>query len=709
MKKPGIIIAAAVAAILAGIGVYVARNPDLPARGLPQAVLHPFGQRTSPDWRAWVSNVAGSGLAGVVDGAAAASRFSDPYGVAIAHDGTIYVADGGDSNRIRRIAPDGTVSTLAGGREGYADGPAASAAFNTPSGLALDTNGNLYVADTGNHVIRRIARDGTVSTVAGSGKPGFADGKGAGASFNGPVGVAVDRAGIVYVADTYNDRVRRIAPDGMVSTVAGAAGPGDADGPAASAGFDTPTALAVAADGSIFVADTGNNAIRKIGKDGQVSTFAAAPEHEKRPILREPVGLALARDGYLYAACGSGGRILQFAPDGSYHALVNADPAATEGDDADVRLYAPRGLALERDGSLLATDALALRVQRLAAKRVTATLAHAPAKDTPRKDAMPWPVSPQYGEHEVVGLMGEVRGNYDGESRDHFHGGLDIRADVGQPVLAVAPAKVSDPFPNWGFGQLGEGMSVGALSYIHMRVGRDPRGHAVDPRFEVLLNAKGKPDRVRVRRGTRFAVGDELGTVNAMSHVHLEYFPGGPKSNPLALPFTGIVDHIPPHIDRIALYDDAGHLLKPKRGKRLVVPRSLATMHIVADAWDQMDGNLARRRLGLYKVGYQVLRADGTPLPGFEQPLVTQVYNRLPRDRDAVKVVYAPASGITVYGSKSTRFVYAVTNTLHDGQATAGGWRIDAMEPGDYLLRIYAADYAGNVATAGRDLKLTIE
>ena len=633
MKKQGIILAAIAAALLAGIGVYIARSPEPTLR---QAVLRPFGQHTNPDWRAYVSTLAGNGLAGIVDGAAAASRFSDPYGVAVARDGTVYVADGGDSNRIRRIAPDGTVSTLAGGREGHADGPAASATFDTPSGLALDSHGNLYVADTGNHVIRRIAHDGAVSTIAGSGKPGYADGKGAEASFNGPVGVAVDKAGIVYVADTYNDRIRRIAPDGTVSTVAGAGGPGEADGSAASAGFDTPTALAVAADGTIFVADTGNNAIRKIGTDGQVSTFAAAPENEKRPILRAPTGLALARDGFLYAASGSGGRILQFAPDGSYHALVNADPAGTDGDDGDVRLYAPRGLALERDGSLVAADALALRVQRLAARPAATAARPAPEQDAPSRAPMPWPVSPQFGEHEVVGLMGEVRGNYDGESRDHFHGGLDIRADVGQPVLAVAPSKVTDPFPNWGFGRLGEGISVGALSYIHMRVGRDRKGHAIDPRFELLLNAKGKPERVRVRRGTRFAAGDELGTVNAMSHVHLEYFPGGPKSNPLALPFTGIVDNIPPHIDKVALYDDAGHVLKPARGKRLVVPRSLVSVHIMADAYDQMDGNLARRRLGLYKLGYQVLHADGTPLPGFEQPLITQVYNRL-RSRSCMR------------------------------------------------------------------------
>lgn len=129
-------------------------------------MLKPFAARTSPDWLAYVSTLAGNGLAGTVDGAAHASRFSDPYGVAIDAKGDVYVADGGDSNRIRRIAADGVVSTFAGGREGFADGAGANAAFNTPSSLAFDRHGNLYVADTGNHAIRlRCTTPATTSCV----------------------------------------------------------------------------------------------------------------------------------------------------------------------------------------------------------------------------------------------------------------------------------------------------------------------------------------------------------------------------------------------------------------------------------------------------------------------------------------------------------------------------------------------------------------
>jgi hypothetical protein len=374
-----------------------------------------------------------------------------------------------------------------------------------------------------------------------------------------------------------------------------------------------------------------------------------------------------------------------------------------------VRLYGPRGIALQRDGSLVVSDALAFRVHRLSVPKA-GEAAPAPLQPPlpPMPATMPWPVGPQDAPHEVVGLMGEVRGSYDGESRDHFHAGLDIKADIGQRVLAVAASKVSDPFATWGFGGLGEGVSIGPLSYIHMRVGRDSRGKSLDPRFQLIASANGKPVRVRVPRATRFAVGDPLGTVNSMAHVHLDYYPGGAPVNPLGLPFVGLADSVPPHIESIALYDSRNHRLVPKKG-RLRVQRGLGELSIVVDAYDQMDGNLARRRLGLYKLGYQLLRADQSAMAGFEQPLITQVYDRLPRERQAVKLLYAARSGITVYGSKATHFAYAVNNTLLGGHAMPGSWKVDSLVPGDYILRIYAADYGGKVATIGRDLALTVE
>src|SRR4030095_10761193 len=171
---------------------------------------------TPVGWKAHVSTIAGDGSPVLRDGRQ--SGFSDPFGVAVAADGTIYVADAGESNRIRKISPDGNVTTLAGGGEGFADGTGASASFNTPSALALGHDGNLYVADTGNNRIRKITPEGVVSTVAGNGTAGYADGPGSQAQFDGPIGVAVDTKGNIYVADTYNDRIRKISSDGVVTT-----------------------------------------------------------------------------------------------------------------------------------------------------------------------------------------------------------------------------------------------------------------------------------------------------------------------------------------------------------------------------------------------------------------------------------------------------------------------------------------------------------
>ncbi len=711
VKRITIIAALAGAGILAGgAALYFGGGGQegAPRRALWLAAEAP----TKPAWTARVTPLAGDGGNGVVDGAAAASRFSDPFGVALDLQGNAYVADAGDSNRIRRIAPDGVVSTFAGGREGFADGVGTAAAFHTPSALALDRKGNLYVADTGNHAIRRIAPDGSVSTLAGDGQPGYQDGLGRAARFNGPVGLAVDKEGNVYVADTYNDRIRRIAPDGSVTTVAGNGVPGTGDGMASVAGFDTPTAVAVDKKGVLYVADTGNDAVRRIDADGMVATIAKPLENDPQPVLRRPSGLALTGDGYLYVSSGAGGRIVQIAPDGTSHALTDIDrpPEASYGSDGTVRLYAPRGIAVRRDGSLVVADGQALRVFSLAEPKQGEPATPIRAAAFTRSEPMPWPVGPQQEVHEVVGVMGEVRGSYDGESRHHFHAGLDIRADIGSRVLAVLPSKISDPYPNWGFGSLGEGMSLGPFSYIHMRVGREANGKALDERFQLLAGANGKPERVRVRRGTRFAVGEALGTINPMAHVHMDYYPGGAVVNPLTLPFVGLRDTIPPTIQGIALYDAAGKRIRPARkGQPLRVARAQGEVNIVVDAYDQMDGNLARRRLGLYKLGYQVLHADGRPVPGFEAPLITQVYDRLPREREAVKLVYADSSGITVYGSKVTRFAYAVSNTMQGGQALPGSWKVADLAPGEYILRIHAADYAGLVATAGRDLPVTVE
>ncbi|MCX7680782.1 MAG: NHL repeat-containing protein [Anaerolineae bacterium] len=215
-----------------------------------------------------VTTLAGSLEAGYKDGSGTGARFRSPAGIAVDAQGNIYVADT-NNHRIRRVSPTGEVTTLAGSPNpgyvaGYADGSAAEARFQHPRSVAVDAQGNVYVADAGNNCIRKITPDGQVTTFAGSREPGYVDGKGTEARFNSPSGIAVDAQGNVYVADTANHRVRKITPDGMVTTLAGSGQPGNADGPATEAQFRAPEGVAVDAKGNVYVADTGNHRVRKI-------------------------------------------------------------------------------------------------------------------------------------------------------------------------------------------------------------------------------------------------------------------------------------------------------------------------------------------------------------------------------------------------------------------------------------------------------------
>ena len=389
-------------------------------------------QPTVAGWRARVSIAAGEGVPGVRDGAAGQARFGEPFGVAVDKEGNVYLADAGESNRIRKLTPAGEVLTLAGGREGYADGRGAEAAFNTPSSLAVDAGGNLYVADTGNNRVRRVTPEGVVTTVAGSGEAGFRDGPASDARFDAPVGVAVDKEGNVYVADTYNDRVRLVTKGGQVRTLAGAGRPGHSDGPAADSLFDTPCALAVSEAGDIYVADTGNNRLRKITKDGQVFTLPApaasplatqepqatpgttAPQPPPAPPLElsKPAGLALTHDGFLYVTELDRGRVTQVAPDGTARHLAGLGSGFADGDGTtEARFNQPAGVAIAPGGSLLVADSANYTLRRLsppdakAAKDDGQRAPHAPPIATgevlPRvpledfADPFPWPLDPR--------------------------------------------------------------------------------------------------------------------------------------------------------------------------------------------------------------------------------------------------------------------------------------------------------------------------
>jgi len=701
---------------------------------------------TKVGWQAVVRTLAGDGAPGRTDAAVSVqAQFADPFGVAFdARSGNVYVADAGESNSIRVVTKEGAVRTLAGGgREGFADGAGAAAAFHTPSGIAVDAAGsNIYVADTGNNRIRQITPDGMVTTLAGDGGVGYRDGPAVAAQFDGPLGVAVDHAGNVYVADTYNDRVRVIGTDGQVRTLAGIGGAGYADGDALlAARFDTPSAVVVAPNNELIVADTGNRLLRKVSNnDGQVSTIELtdAGEGGVRVSLSAPVGLAVTHDGFIYVTEGGGaGRVWQVTPeDGRAYRLAGGSAGFADGDGRDAaRFNQPVGVAVGTSGSLLVADGANYLVRQLVPTTESVGETSPPSPPpallppttgavVPRLSAeivgvekdFPWPVAPQARRHEVVATLGEVRGSYDGESRHHLHSGIDVQAAYGATVLAVHEEKVTSPVSNWGFGGLNEGLRVGLFSYIHLKVGRDQKDEPLEgDQFSAaaVRDGEGKIARVRVRRGTRFRVGDALGTVNRMYHVHLNFGPPGAETNPLVLPFAGFGDSIAPRIERggVQLYEQSGARLTQARGGNLILRRGGGPLRIVVDAYDQVDGNSARRRLGLYRLGYQLLRANGTtPAPGFDAPQFSILFDRLPpSDSDAVKIAYANESGITVYGSTATRFLYEGTNVVRGGEARVAWWDVSLVPPGEYVLRVFAADLAGNFAAENRDVPLIIE
>lgn len=221
-----------------------------------------------------VTTLAGNGSSGSTDGSGSSVSFKNPYGVAVDGSGNVYVADYGN-HKIRKITPAGVITTLAGsGSIGSADGSGSSASFNYPSGVAVDGNGNIYVTEYKNNKIRKITPAGVVSTLAGNGSFGSADGNGVTASFSFPFGIAVDGSGNVYVTDNGNHKIRKITPAGVVSTLAGSGSASSTDGTGVSASFNGPESVAVDGSGNIYVADANNNKIRKITPMGEVSTLA---------------------------------------------------------------------------------------------------------------------------------------------------------------------------------------------------------------------------------------------------------------------------------------------------------------------------------------------------------------------------------------------------------------------------------------------------
>jgi uncharacterized repeat protein (TIGR02543 family) len=273
-----------------------------------------------PDWI--VSTLAGSTIPGntplgYADGTGTEAQFYNPIRVAVDSADNVYVTD---HHRIRKITPGGVVTTLAGSDNGYADGTGTEAQFSFPQGVAVDSANYVYVADS--HRIRKITPGGEVATFAGSSAYGYADGTGSAARFSAPVGVAVDNAGNVYVAELDNHRIRKITPGGEVTTLAGSGVSGYADGTGTTALFSNLSGIAVDSTGNVYVADASNHRIRKITPSGVVTTFAGsgasgyADGTGTEAQFFYPQGVAVDSADYVYVADYENHRIRKITPDG---------------------------------------------------------------------------------------------------------------------------------------------------------------------------------------------------------------------------------------------------------------------------------------------------------------------------------------------------------------------------------------------------------
>jgi glucose/arabinose dehydrogenase len=645
-------------------------------------------------------------------------ELDEPFGVAVADDGTIVVADGGEAPVLWRVdLTSGRRLRVAGGTRGFADGVGSEARFDTPSHIAVAPDGAILVADTGNHAIRRVAPDGRVTTVAGDGTAGSGDGRTA--RLNGPVGVAVSGDGRVFVADTYNDRIVRLAPSGDasgrwdVSLVAGSGVPGLVDGPGAAASFDTPTGLAALDDGSVIVADTGNDALRRIAPDGAVTLLAAVDFTGSAGVLWRPLGVVPASRGRLFVT-DSRTRVVEVTPDGPRRVIAGGSLGFGDGIGTAARFREPAGIAAAPDGRLVVADMANGLVRVLDLAERLGPLPPAPPSLAPGFDLetfarvpLVWPVEPQDGPHEIAGTMGEPRGNPGGDGRERFHAGIDVRADQGTPVRAVRAGRVSSVLPAGAVGTLSEYLTIGPLTYVHIRVGRDRRDTPLAEWATVRGDdISGRPASVRVRRGTRVTAGEVIGTVNRFQHVHLNVGPPGEEHNALIVGLPGVVDTVAPTIPPggVVLTDLDGAPLSERARGRLIVR---GPTRIVVEAYDQMDDSPPRRRLGLFRVGYQVIAADGAAIAAFPRPHVAIEFSRLPASEQSPATLYAPGSGIPFYGTRVTRYRYVATTRVEGDAVVEAPWH-PVVPPGDYVVRALAADAAGNIATRNTDVPITV-
>jgi hypothetical protein len=338
---------------------------------------------------------AGAGVSGTADGTGAAAHFNNPYGVALDSSGNLFVADK-SNHTIREVTSGGVVTTIAGlpGSFGSTDGTGTDARFNQPTGVAVGSGGEIYVADSINNTIRRIAAGGVVTTIAGTaGSAGILDGTGAAALFNQPFGVAIDSSGNLFVVEYGSDTIREVTQAGVVTTFAGTANTaGHADGTGTAATFSQPTGIAIDGSGNLYVADAGNNTIRKVTSGGVVSTLAgtagttgSADGSGAAARFNSPRGVTVDSSGNVFVADAGNSCIRMISSAGVVTTLAGkpGNYANIEGTGAAAIFDAPAGIAVDSAKNLYVSEELGYVISKgAAATTASALITEQPSSQT---------------------------------------------------------------------------------------------------------------------------------------------------------------------------------------------------------------------------------------------------------------------------------------------------------------------------------------
>ncbi|MDQ6786781.1 MAG: hypothetical protein M3033_08215, partial [Acidobacteriota bacterium] len=567
-------------------------------------------------------------------------KLGETFGIA-ARNGEIFISDG-EAGKIWRVS-----SSL---KDFYV----LSDKFNTPSAIAFDSNGDLVVADSGSHTIKRVRiQNGDTETIAGvENKFGFQDGDVKTALFNAPIGVAVGADGKIFVADTYNDKIR-VVENGQVSTVAGSV-EGFADGAGNEAKFDTPCGIAILKNGNLIVADSKNRRLRLIETDGKSSTIAGNGEQNSvdgfplSASFVEPLAITVNVSGVIYVADGNSIRVInrRFFP--FVETISDTKRGFTDGDLRSSRFNRPSGLATDEAGNLFVADAENQAVRVLTGAEIGKQITSdeiknlRPSPEEFRNQSPPrWAFNPPDAARDIAGTLGEIRGEIsDNGKPSWFHNGLDIAGSYGETARFIRTEKVLRPTSVENFATLRELIRLPMLGYIHVRLGRD-RDNKIfgDARFQFSFDENRKLNGVRVPRGAKFEAGEAVGTLNAMNHVHLIAGASGAEMNALdALVLPNISDTIAPIIEKVSLFDENWREFETESSNRHI--KLSGKTRIVIRAFDRMNGNGGNRKLGVYRLGFQILEADKTPISEINWSIL---FDRLP-DADAVNLVYARGS-----------------------------------------------------------------